>query len=262
MISGVHYSKALLLACAWLLLLFQEAKAQRPSTVEMPHDSLLNKDSLKAIKFLIVPFNPAMYFSDADQDIAEISKINPHQVKERFSGSLEGTMNEQLALYYTTKRLSKQPGADTAMDIIFGSIDYKVSETKSEKPESSAKKIKDKFLENKAPEKSNKIDYKVEVMAQPALMQYLSTTFKAEYFLFITQFEIVTDYKNCLDLANRIYYREIRVHYTVLNAAGKTVNNGSVVLPYQNSENQIDNIIRDNFNQISTTLLQRIYHRK
>ncbi|MDX5320382.1 MAG: hypothetical protein LPK45_04775 [Bacteroidota bacterium] len=264
MISGTSYLVkrllALLVISSYSFLAFGQQ-----STLDVP-DSVINRDSTKQIKLLIVPFNPAMYFSDADKDIGEITNVEPKEVRNRVNSSLESTVSEELNLYYEAKSLSKQKDALDDLDLIYGSIDYaptEIVEPETEK-KPALKGFKDRLnpKEDDPNQEKDPETYMDIAFADGRLMEYITSKYEVDYVIFFNQFEIRTDYKNCIDLQLRQYYREIKVHYTVLSKDGKKISGDVISIPYHSNENNLSVIVQENFGQISNQLLDRIYLKK
>lgn len=215
---------------------------------------------------MIVPFNPAMYFSDADKDIGEVSKMEPGKVRDHMNSSLEATVSSHVGLYYTTIGLSKQKEGNEDLDLIFGSLNYApVERTVTQKAEPEKKPVWKGLPQKEPKEKAgqeNKEIYMDIAFADTRLLEHLSAKYDVDYVVFFNQFEIITDYENCIDLQMRKYYREIRLHYTVMSKDGKRLGGDVIVLPYHSNENNLPVIIRDNFGEISQILLRNIYLKK
>ncbi|HCS20985.1 MAG TPA: hypothetical protein DIW47_10580 [Bacteroidetes bacterium] len=230
-------------------------------------DSLIKKDSIHEIRLLIVPFNPSMYFSDADKDIAEVSKVEPGEVRNKVNASLEATVSSHLGLYYSAKSLSKQKDGGDDLDIIYGSITYaprvKAPET-GEKKKPGLQGLREKIKPaEEVPEKQADPETYMDIsFADGRLMDYIGSKYEVDYVVFFNQFEIITDYENCIDLQLRKYYREIKVHYSVYGKDGKKISGDVITIPYHSNENDIQIIVKENFGTLSSTLLQRIYLKK
>src|SRR5690606_3285175 len=209
---------------------------------------------------------PAMYFSDADKDIAEVSQISPSQVRSRMSASLDASVSDQMGLYYSTKRLDKQKDAPEDLDLIFGSINYAPKEveksTEEEKTSPELKGLRAKLKGNQTEKEKETENYMDIAFGDQKLLDYLSSKYEVDYLIFFNQFEIKTDYENCIDLQMRKYFREIKVHYTVVSKDGEKVSGDVITLPYHSNENDLSTIVRENFGEISDTLLKRIYLKK
>lgn len=236
------------------------------STHDVP-DSLIKKDSIREIRMLIVPFNPSMYFSDADKDIAEVSQVDPGEIRNKVNASLETTVSSHLDLYYSAKSLSKQKDGAEDLDIIYGSITYapQVKEPEAgekKKPGLQGLREKVKPADDGAEKPADPETYMDISFADGRLMEYIGTKYEVDYVVFFNQFEIITDYENCIDLQMRKYYREIKVHYSVYSKDGKKISGDVITIPYHSNENDIQIIVKENFGTLSSTLLQRIYLKK
>lgn len=242
-----------------LLLLFGPFLYGQQQTLDVP-DSLVKKDSIEHIRLLVVPFSPSMYFSDADKDISDVSKIKQNEVRGKLNASLETTVSEYLDLYYNTRGISKQNQVGDDLDLIFGSINYLPSEKKkAEEPQKSKIKnpLKGKKEENPNPKEEDPyMDISFDDMR---MLNYLTEKYETDYILFFNQFEIKTDYTNCLDLQLRKYSREIKLHFTVFSKDGKKITGDVITVPYHSNENDISVIVKENFGEISRQLFQNIY---
>lgn len=248
------------------LLLCSFSGYSQQSTHDVP-DSLIKKDSIREIRILIVPFNPNMYFSDADKDIGEVSKVEPGEVRNKVNASLEATVFSHLDLYYNAKSISKQTDPGEDLDLIYGSLTYspKVKEPEAEESKKSGLQgIREKIKPaEQTPENQKDPETYMDIaFADGRLMEYIGSKYEVDYVVFFNQFEIITDYENCIDLQMRKYYREIKVHYSVLSKDGKKVSGDVITIPYHSNENDIKIIVQENFGTLSNTLLQRIYLKK
>lgn len=264
MIFGTSSRIKLLFSLLALGSIFSNVSAQE-STLDVP-DSVINRDSIKTIQMLVVPFNPSMYFSDADKDIGEVSEIAPGQVRNKVNTNLEVTVTEHLNLYYDVKGISKQKDLGEDLDIIFGSLQYSPQEIKEAEPEkkSGIKGLRDKLKQEETdPVKKKDPETYMDISFDDTrLIKYISEKYGVDYVIFFNQFEIKTDYENCIDLQMRNYYREIKVHYSVYSKDGQRISGDVITLPYNSNENDIQVIVQENFGQISDILFKRLYLQK
>ncbi|MBI1221449.1 MAG: hypothetical protein GC180_02500 [Bacteroidetes bacterium] len=236
------------------------------STLDVP-DSIINKDSIRYIRIMVVPFNPSMYFSDADNDIGEVSHVDPGQVRNKVNASLEATVTEHLDLFYEVKGLSKQKEGEEDLDIIYGSVHYQPKAIPSPEPEKKSRiqQLKGHLNpeKNPAPKKIKDPETYMDIgFDDRRLIEYISSKYEVDYVIFFNQFEIKTDYENCIDLQMRNYYREIKLHYSVYSKDGKRVGGDVITLPYNSNENNIQVIVKENFGQISDLLFRHLYLQK
>ena len=87
-----------------------------------------------------------------------------------------------------------------------------------------------------------------------AFYKSLLTKYHADYLLSINQFEIKTNYKSCIDIANRIYRRELMIHYSLLDANGKVVQGNFVTTYFPSNSNRDTEIAERVFPEIANML--------
>lgn len=89
----------------------------------------------------------------------------------------------------------------------------------------------------------------------PDFYNYFNNRYHPDYYLFINQFEISTDYTNCLDRTTQDFTRHFVVHYTLLDALGEVIVGNKVKIPYVSHVNDIDKIGRENLGKITNRIL-------
>ena len=86
-------------------------------------------------------------------------------------------------------------------------------------------------------------------------MRYFNQHYAVDYYLFLSQFEIHTDYTNCLDRTQNDFTREFLVHYTLIDNQGTLIAGNKVKVSYISHVNDIEKIIRDNLNKMAQRIL-------
>jgi hypothetical protein len=219
-------------------------------------------------KILLVPYNPMMHLSDADQDIAEYSGANPRQIRERFHTGLTRYVSARLMDVYATQTISSNVLADNdrELDVLYGSFNYKedtvypVSHT--EKPDSLHKKS---FLAKKNSQhvaEINDMKYMNIGLSHPELLKIFSEKYGTDLFVFLNEFDIVTNYSDCLDLAMKIYRRQLKVHYSIFDATGKQLYGDVAVIDYPSNSNDVNDIMQKNFPKVADYILKTIPKKK
>ncbi len=89
----------------------------------------------------------------------------------------------------------------------------------------------------------------------PDFYAHFNKHYAVDYYLFINQFEIHTDYTSCLDRTTQNFVREFLVHYTIYNANGELIAGNKVKIPYVSNINEVDKIVRDNLNKMATRII-------
>lgn len=236
-----------------------------------PEFSPANK---QAQRVLVIPFDPYLYFSDADNDISRASDIPRQNVRHVFRSRLNAFIDpkgfESINLLGGAFRENRDE-----LDRIYKSVSYSyqpVSLSKynpapmTEKTGNAAaawlQKQKNKFAAPASPEASGNTSvakdpakyYGVQVK-DPDLYRYFNQHYAVDYYLFINQFEIHTDYTNCLDRTQNDFVREFLVHYTIYDNQGTLLAGNKMKVPYISHVNDIDRIVRDNLNQMAQRIL-------
>ncbi|MGZ5303476.1 MAG: hypothetical protein ACXWDO_05150, partial [Bacteroidia bacterium] len=81
---------------------------------------------------------------------------------------------------------------------------------------------------------------------------------KAKYAVFLSQFEMNTRFKNCMDLQHNVFQRDFYLHYTLLDSAGNYMDGGVVGSTFQSQTNDINVIMNKNMGMMTTLIAQRI----
>ena len=99
-------------------------------------------------------------------------------------------------------------------------------------------------------------------LSHPELLTKLSEKYGTDLFVFLNQFEMKTHYDDCLDLALKIYKRELKVHYSIFDATGKQLYGDVAVVYFPSNSNDIIEIMSRNFPKISDYIAKTVPKRK
>ncbi len=220
-------------------------------------------------KILLVPYNPIMHVSDADHDIAEYSEKNVTELRTMFRLGLTEAVGAQLVKVYPTYSLISDASKETEKDLnmIYGSVNYSMDTVfPVAHPATKADSLKRKSVLSKKQLKKVKEIRELKFMniglSHPELLTLLSQKYGADLFVFLNQLEIKTNYDDCLDLALKIYRREIKVHYAVYDAFGKQLYGDVAVVDFPSNSNDIKQIMQANFLKIAEYIVQTIPKKK
>lgn len=235
---------------------------------------------------LVVPFDPHLYFSDADDEIAQASHMPRNGVREVFRRRLNALLDPQ---GYETIHLMGGRFADTLTDLnkIYSSVTYNYKEILESKyntaashhaeneikpvDESSTKigsfmsKAKDKVSHQEPTNSHNAAIAKKEErfagkffgvqIKDEKFFDYFHQKYSIDYYVFINQFEVVTDYENCLDRAAQNYARHFITHYSIFDKEGNPVSGNKYKTYYNSNSNSVDRIVADNVQKIAQRIL-------
>jgi murein DD-endopeptidase MepM/ murein hydrolase activator NlpD len=220
-------------------------------------------------RVLVIPFDPALYFSDADNDIAWQSKIQKQKIRYVFRARLNALL--ETPGYQSINLLKNaQPDSTNELDRIYKSVAYSYQDVKSSNFQPVAPP-KEKGLKAWVKNTKEKVGlgasaeplgiaqdetkyYGVKVI-DPNFLATFNNTYGADYYLFINQFEIFTDYSNCIDRTTKNFVRNFRVHYTILDTKGELLAGNKILIPYVSNVNDINKIVRENLSKMSGRIM-------
>jgi len=217
-------------------------------------------DTIRYSKILLVPYNPMMHLSDADDDISRYSEKNKDQVRKQFREGLLQNVDARLITTYQTYVLQNSVNKDELLDLetIYGSINYRmdtvfpVSHPSGKDTISFVKKLFGKKAS------AGDLKYMNATLSHPELLQIYSKKYGTDLFVFLNQFEIITHYNDCYDLALKTYRRELKVHYSVYDAAGRQVYGDVAAVNFGSNSNDVGDIIQKNFPAIGNYVYNHI----
>lgn len=223
-------------------------------------------------RVLIVPFDPRLYFSDADLDISQRTKVPAPQVRYAFrkrlnillepdgydvlhmlGGKVSDSISELNRFYAGVSYESIQPL--TPMVLPQGAS--------ADETDKNRKNISEAFNQFVSPEKKQTLAKEDTrhigaVVKDQGLFPHLQEKYLADYVVFINQFEIHTDYENCLDRARKDYERSFVAHYTIFNKAGERLAGDRIKMKYHSNENDLYKILDQNLPQMAKQVLTQL----
>ena len=231
---------------------------------------------------LIIPFDPHLYFSDADDEIAKASNIPRVKVREVFRRRLDALLDPP---GYEVIHLMGGRSVDSLLDLnkIYSSVTYNYKEILEseyysplenhaeidvEEPEEkeggtgikgwvNKQKVRLTQEETVAAGKHEKFEGKyfgVEIR-NPNFFEYFSKKYSVDYYIFINEFEVMTDYEHCLDRSAQNYQREFVVHYSIFDKTGEQFAGNKFKVYYPSNSNDVMKIVADNVGKISQRIL-------
>ncbi|MDX5419140.1 MAG: LysM peptidoglycan-binding domain-containing protein, partial [Hymenobacteraceae bacterium] len=224
-------------------------------------------------RILVVPFDPYLYFSDADDEIARHSKIPRQNVRHVFRGRLNAMLApegyETINLLGGVYRDSVSELSTLYKSLSYGYQDNKQSRynhqptVKAEERENALDWVKrqKKNLNIKggqpatvpvAQDENKHFGVKVK---DPKFFTHFNNQYGVDYYVFINQFEVKTNYENCLDRASWNYERDFLVHYSIYDSKGELISGNKVKVPYQSNMNDVQRIVSDNMPNMAKRVL-------
>ncbi|MBW8048745.1 MAG: LysM peptidoglycan-binding domain-containing protein [Cytophagales bacterium] len=225
-------------------------------------------------KVLVVPFDPYLYFSDADDEIAAASGIPRTKVRQVFRKNLNTMIQSP---DYETVHLMGGSIEDSVTDLnkIYRSLTYNYQDLVNE-PD---------YVDNYAPPKEKALPVSLETVKRklkkspespfsgrfgkmkfenkyfgakikdPKFFEYFNKKYDLGYYIFVTQFEVNTNYEHCLDRTRQDYERDFIVHYSIYNREGKQIAGSKIKIFYNSNSNNIQRIIGDNIQKMANRII-------
>jgi hypothetical protein len=239
----------------------QDKKAS--SSMESTDDEEADPDdeNLGAVKIMIIPYNPSYYKFDVDKDInKKYSDKKKSEVKAWYSFGLDENISARIVNSDESDKksaLSDYSGdAESDLNLIYSSIEYAYAKRDRKKAAKNEKLIGNLMGKMDKSEKSNDVKYESDkkhdeymnvTMKDPTLLPRLAKKYGTQLFVFINQFEISTNYKKCVDPINKIYERQIKIHFSVFDAEGNQLYGDLASLTFPSFSKDIDDVIVKRF---------------
>jgi len=226
-------------------------------------------------KVLIIPYDPGMYFSDSDEMLAESNDKSEKEVRNLLRYGLNSRVKAQIIGKHGARSLLTDTSEQAFKDLqrIYQAIRYekaeamapkdvKVGEGSGENSEKYRKEIIEKVQEKEEDgdseeQKTQAEQYKEEEVKgryymdvdipSNKMLKYFKKNYGTELFLFLNQFELITNYNHCLDRATNTFERTIKVHYSLYNTDGGQLAGDVAIVKFPSNSNDLYKIIRKNF---------------
>ena len=218
-------------------------------------------DSLKVnepASVLIIPYMPAMHLSDADYDISDGSQMEMPILRSRLRKGLLKALNKQFAEVYNVRGFNNDFVNDDNrdLDLLYHTLLF---EGDSVYPLKNPSRF---AIKDTMPVKKGTVKRKPEVqymnvgIYDAMLIPDLSKKYNANYIIFLNEIDIKTHFDDCLNLALKIYRRDLKVHYSIFDKTGKQIYGDVAVSHFGSNTNDVNEIISENFPAISDYILK------
>ncbi|MFM9051902.1 MAG: hypothetical protein ACKOKF_06250, partial [Bacteroidota bacterium] len=205
-------------------------------------------DSTDIRKVLVVPYQPGMHMSDADIDISMQSEKDIMQIRKVLRESVVGNLRSQIVSSRQVSILRTDHVAEDDNDErnVYRSIYFeKDTVWPVLHPVKDTNEIKKKpfSLKEKKTTSPKDITYMNVGFHDQQLLSELGRNYGAEVVVCLNELEINTSSKDCIDLANHIYDRTIRLHYSIFDFHSKQLYGDVAEIHITSATNDIDEII-------------------
>lgn len=249
----------------FLFILFTALIFIRPSVFFAQQQELKsdegNIDSVTFHKVLLIPYDQRYYLSDADQDIVLQTKKDPVEIRARFQKTLDLFIQRVLGGHLQCISLLNDTNvnAQSGLEEIYSNTGYSYEAPVQKSGQNSNHLVKartsDDLSDSKTayqyiqPPRENR--YMAAIVNKKEIFENLFAEYGTDIFVFINQFEIKTNYASCLDIANKIYQRELKVHFTVYDKEGNIIAGNYAISFFPSNSSHADDIIHTCFPEVA-----------
>lgn len=221
-------------------------------------------------KILIIPFDPYLYFSDADDEIAAGSKMNRIKVRQAFRRRLNALLEPP---GYETVHLLGGKAKDSITDLnrVYNSVSYSYQDVLLS-PNAVTQTVENKNVKgigkqqkgisqinigenSRASQATDTKKYFGVRVRNNDFYTFFNNKYFIDYYVFVNQFEVKTNYENCLDRATLNYERGLTIHYSIFDKTGKQISGNRVYVDYNSNTNQIQKILADNMQKVADKIM-------
>ena len=204
-------------------------------------NSMLPDTLVSRASVLVIPYMPDMHLSDADPDIAIGSEMEFPEMRSELRKGLVSALNKNFQEVYDVPGLQKDFAGQSERDIeiLYHSLLYQSDSVYTLKDpkrfalvDSLGKKIKPR-------KETTYINISI---ADEMLIPDYSKKYNADYFIFLNELDIKTNYDDCLNLALKIYRRDLKVHYSIFIKSGKQIYGDVAVASFDTNTNDVKEI--------------------
>ncbi len=233
-------------------------------------------------KLLVIPFDPYLYFSDADDEIAAVSKLQRPKVRQAFRKRLNALLEPE---GYETIHLLGGRVRDSLTDLnkVYSSVTYSYQDAlynpqsayfkaqvengnikiAGRKEEKKPKKVVEQGINtSKATMAKDEGKYFGVKVVDPEFFSYFNHKYQTDYYIFVNQFEVKTNYDHCLDRASLNYERSFITHFSIFDKNGKQVSGNRIKIDYNSNSNNIQRILTDNMQLVADRIISELPNKK
>ena len=203
---------------------------------------------------LLIPYQPEFYLSDAERDIMAQSTRTPEEYRTYFRKVLDLKLMAELETIGPVYSMLQDTSTAGRKDLqrYYGTTGFSYADPVGPRiPDKKEIRKEDKKIElfnnqHAAPQTiTTRGDTKF-MQAEPTdttFLAALASRHQATYIISINQLEIKTNYNTCIDIANKVYRREVILHYSILTPNGKQVRGNYLMEFFPSDSNRDSDIV-------------------
>lgn len=249
--------------------------AQKEEIKQTSSDNYVYRFDPDRKQILVIPFDPYLYFSDCDDEIAAKSNMPRNKVRQMFRRRLNALLDKPgYEMIYLVGGKSRDSLSD--LNKIYSSVSYQVQpalmspyyqvndnpkDNQNKKDKNWINKQKDKLTKNNNSDSKYDVPedhgayFGVKIKNPEEFFNYFNTKYSIDYYIFISQFEVKTNYEHCLDRSALNFERSFTTHYSIYNKDGKQISGNKFKTHYNSNTNYIYQIVSDNVPKIADRIL-------
>jgi len=243
-----------------LLVGFSAAFAQEQKELQVEKKET-KKDSIEH-SVMLIPYDPRFYLSDADKEISEATKKDLSLIRRTMHSRSEWYTYRAIRKKYPAVSLLQNDTIEAYIEAagsLFGNSNFEYAKPMVKAPATTGMKYNknqerendDSRIASQYLNEDGKVQFMKAEFKKKEILNGLYEKFGTDLFVFLTQLEIKTNYKSCLDIANKIYQREVMLHFTVYDKTGKLVGGNYAVAFIPSDVNNMDEIIAKCFPELA-----------
>ena len=236
-------------------------------------------------RIIVVPFDERIYFNDAIAEIARRDGLTHDEIMEFFRYQLNryliNSLNDSCEVVDLLKNNTREDETDISGLYTTMSYELRVAEfeidtenlgplakKRAEKLEEARRKQREEDLKNSRTtmhngelvgSRTNTDDmYLHIIIGQPEVLKEIATRRNVDYFLFINQFDIKTDYRDPYISGQRNVQRLMRVHFSIYNTDGEFISGNYASTKVPMYEDDKERIVNQYFPEIMRQIIKKI----
>lgn len=202
---------------------------------------------------LLIPYQPEFYLSDAERDIIQQSDRGPEEYRNYFRQVLDLKLMAELETIGPVYSMLQDTSAAGRRDLIryYSTTGFSYADPVGPRiPDKKEIRKEDKKFElfkdpQRAPQTITTRGDSKFMQAEPgdtAFFRALAAKHHSGLIISINQFEIKTNYNSCIDIANKVYRRELLLHYSIFLPDGKQIRGNFLMEFFPSNSNREQDI--------------------
>ncbi|NNC95755.1 MAG: hypothetical protein HKN92_09350 [Chitinophagales bacterium] len=217
-------------------------------------------DSIYRGGVMIIAYKPKYYLSDADREIMEVSDDGPDETRGFFRYKMEESLYLNFRRYFSTISLMLDTSVRSDEDLVkvhsLSNYSYEKPVIRGFQKLKELKEWRTQLRESDDGHDDSRMtpqsrttrgddEYLNVRISDPEILKELHDYYGVGRFVFINQFEIKTNYNICLDIARKIYQRQLLLHYSIFDHKGNQIAGNFAVADFPEGNNNNPKAIAD-----------------